>query len=67
VPDVHETSLHEDQPSRFVTEIALAKAQSVSSGFEAALVLGADTIVCWTAGFWASRAMRRRRRGCCAR
>ena len=45
VPDVHETSLHEDQPSRFVTEIALAKAQSVSSGFEGALVLGADTIV----------------------
>ena len=45
VPDVHEESLHENEPSRFVTEIALAKAQSVSSGVREALVLGADTIV----------------------
>ena len=45
VPDVHETSLHENDPPRFVTEIALAKALSVSAGFSGAVVLGADTIV----------------------
>jgi septum formation protein len=45
VPDVHETSRHENDPSRFVTEIALAKAASVAAACEAALVLGADTIV----------------------
>jgi septum formation protein len=45
VPDVHEASPHESEPSRFVTEIALAKAQSVSAGVKDALVLGADTVV----------------------
>jgi len=45
VPDVHETSLHENDPSRFVTEVALAKALSVSASCEDALVLGADTVV----------------------
>ncbi len=45
VPDVHETSLHENDPSRFVTEIALAKAKAVSGSLKAGLVLGADTIV----------------------
>ncbi|MBN1504913.1 MAG: septum formation inhibitor Maf [Candidatus Eisenbacteria bacterium] len=45
VPDVRETSQHESEPSRFVTELALAKAKSVSVGEEGALVLGADTVV----------------------
>jgi septum formation protein len=45
VPDVHEGSFETSEPSVFVTELALAKALSVSHRFREAVVVGADTVV----------------------
>ncbi|MCX5801156.1 MAG: Maf family protein [Candidatus Eisenbacteria bacterium] len=45
VPEIHEDSAPHARPSKFVVELALAKALSLAQRFPNAVILGADTVV----------------------